>query len=91
MSFIRGNGVLIYRDDVIAKSKKINAAPFNLIYRTPQHGEPKINSREDVDNPVLINTSMLKKIADTKRMVTRTNTGAEFDYIGDDSALFVAS
>ena len=91
MSFIRGTGMLIDCDDDIAEAKKMKAEPFNLIYRTPQRGEPKLVARDDDDNPALTYAAMLKKIADTKRMFITPDSVAKIDDVGDDSATVVAS
>ena len=82
--------MLIDCDDDIAEAKKLKAEPFNLIYRTPQRGEPKLVSRDDADNPALTYTAMLKKIADTKKMFMTTYYVAEIDDVGDDSTTIVA-
>ena len=59
--------MLIDCDDDIAEAKKLKAEPFNLIYRTPQRGEPKLVSRDDADNPALTYTSMLKRLLTQRR------------------------
>ena len=67
------------------------AEPFNLIYRTPQRRVPTLVARDDDDDPASTYTSMLKKIADTKRMFIAPDSVAKTDNVGDDSATIVAS
>ena len=86
MSFIHGTGMLIDCDDNITEAKNLKAEPFTLIYHTPQCREPKLVSKDNADNPVLTYTAMLKKIADTKKMCMITDSVAEIDDVGDDSA-----